>query len=85
MNFSPDQFSYTVADVNDVVQWGAHSVTREGVEVVLTHLETGASKIFFMAGKRDHGPVKAHMDSLTDDLMLQWFVTRERKPKKDKK
>ena len=75
MNFSPDKFSY------------AFRPREQGVEIVLARLETGEEKVFYQAAARMDSldSLKAHMNSLTDDLMMQWFQQRDRKPKKEKK
>jgi hypothetical protein len=84
MNFSPDLFSYTVRDVDDAYEWGAHAVPRVGVVLALTFLTTGQKKEFYMAGTRPHDGLHAHMKSMTDDLLTSFFV-KGGKPKKEKK
>ena len=82
--YSPEQFRYTINVVDDSYLWGAHTVPRRGSEIVLSHLATGEEKRFYLAGAVNHVSLAAHMDSLTDDLMGQWFNKREKKTKKVK-
>ena len=69
-NFSPDKFGYIVSPVVG------------GTEIVLINLETNEDRRFFLAGERNRSALRSHMDSLTDDLMGQWFNKREKKGKK---
>lgn len=76
MNFDPNNFAYSVHP----------SSGRSGLEIVLTHLASGKEKTFYMAvGRPEHVPFyEAHMDSLTDDLMIQWFESKKQS-KEEKK
>ena len=82
--FSQHKFHFIIRRVNDSYQWGAHTVPRQGNEIVLTRVETSEVKRFFIATDIHHDALSGHMNSLTDDLLEQWFNKREKKPKKEK-
>lgn len=54
-----------------------------GVDVVLTQLESGKTKEFYVAAGSIAGLTK-HMNSLTDDLCSSWFNVRDRQKKAKK-
>lgn len=83
--FDETVFSYRASVISDEVQVGPWKVKRLGVLVKLKHLPTGDIKEFFLAGKSNVAPIQRHFDSLTDDLLLQWFKKREVKPAKKPK
>jgi len=59
-----------------------------GMHIEVTHAPTGKVKKFFIAAacEEEFVPIyERHMDSLTDDLLLQWFEPKGGKPKKEKK
>lgn len=53
--------------------------------ITLIHLETGAKKIFSLAGEKNIMHLTNFMNSLTDDLCSSWFVKKDHKAKNKKK
>lgn len=74
MNFDPDKYFYTIQPASPF----------PGVNVVLVRLETRKTKVFYMANQsvNSAGLVQA-MDSLTDDLILEFFEKPVRPKKSD--
>jgi len=83
-------YSYAITEVDDSYAWGAHMIPRKGLNVNLRWLnqETGETlkqKDFFIAWDVNPENLANHMESLTDELLEQWFKEREKKSKKGKK
>jgi hypothetical protein len=80
MNYDPTKFRYEVVSA---------PAGQPGVQVKLTRLETGLTKVFpspelgFPNHTVDSPGLHQHMQSLTDELMLDFF--EKGKKKKDKK
>lgn len=71
MNFDPKKYFYQVLPATPF----------SGVNVVLVRLETQQVKVFYMANQTvDSVGLRQGMDSLTDDLMLDFFE-KKKKPK----
>lgn len=78
MNFDPTKYFYTINKAS----------CKFGVEVVLVCLETKKTKTFYMArfdtSEASVKQIKQHMDSLTDELMADFFGNGKKKDKKEK-
>ena len=71
MNYDPDKYCYSVLP----------ATPHPGVNVVLVRLETKKIKVFYMANQTaDSVGLKQHMDSMTDELLLDFFE-KKKKPK----
>lgn len=65
MNFDPKLYFYTINPAS----------CKSGVDVVLVRLETQETKVLYVANQsKDSVGLKQHLDSLTDDLFLDFFV-----------
>lgn len=54
-------------------------------DITLIHLETGAKKVFSLAGEKNIKYLTNFMNSLTDDLCSSWFIKKDHKAKNKKK
>jgi hypothetical protein len=71
MNFDPNKYLYSVLPATPFI----------GVNVVLVRLETQTVRTFYIANQSvDSVGLKQHMDSLTDELLLEFFE-KKKKPK----
>lgn len=77
-------YSYMVRLVDDTYKLGAHDVPRKGLLLVLVQRATEKLKEFYLAGRDDPDRAIRHFDTLTDDLLSQWFKEPEKKVKKEK-
>ena len=65
MNFDPTKYFYTINPAS----------CKIGVDVVLVRLETQETKVLYVANQTaSSAGLKQHLDSLTDDLFLDFFV-----------
>lgn len=72
MNYDPTKYCYSVLAATPF----------PGVNIVLVRLETKQVKVFYNAVHTvDSVGLKQHMDSMTDDLFLDFFEKQKRKPK----
>ena len=71
-NFDSSKFSFVM-----------ELAIQGGTNIHLIRVKTNETKTFFIAGTPDHQRLTDHMNSLTDELMLQFFV-KGGKPKKEK-
>ncbi len=79
LNHNPALFSCAIED--RVCRCCGRGST--GLDITVTHLPTGRTKIFYQAvGRPEHHTLyRRHMDGLTDTQLLQWF--EQRRGKKD--
>ncbi|WP_407305810.1 hypothetical protein [Acinetobacter sp.] len=76
MNYDPNKYKYEIVPA---------PAGQPGVQILLTRLETGVVRVFPSAVHGvDSIGLHNHMQSLTDELMLDFFE-KGKKKKKDKK